>query len=143
MPLRCPATYARSGGVKSRIERMTTAKETFTGSRALVPIAYFSLRTGAHFFGTMPEMPSGPNTVALRTALAEQIRLVRKKCGFSQEELAWRSGLHRTYISMVERAQRSVTIDSLERIATALGLSASALLARAERSRQQIGAPSK
>jgi transcriptional regulator with XRE-family HTH domain len=55
----------------------------------------------------------------------------------SQEELAWRSGLHRTYISMVERARRSLTIDSLERIAAALGTSASTLLARAEKSRQR------
>ena len=85
-------------------------------------------------------MTVGPNTVALRAALAEQIQRVRKKRGLSQEELAWRSGLHRTYISMIERAQRSVTIDSLEGIAVALGLSASALLARAERSRQRSGA---
>jgi transcriptional regulator with XRE-family HTH domain len=82
-------------------------------------------------------MTAGPNVVALRAALAEQIQRVRKKRGLSQEELAWRSGLHRTYISMIERAQRSVTIDSLEGIAVALGLSASSLLARAERSRQR------
>jgi len=84
-------------------------------------------------------MTGGSDIVTLRAALAEQIRRVRKKRRLSQEELAWRSGLHRTYISMIERAQRSVTIDSLERIAVALGLSASALLARAERSRQRNG----
>lgn len=76
-----------------------------------------------------------PETVALRAALAEQIRRARKKCALSQEDLAWRSGLHRTYVSMVERAQRSLTVDSLEKIAMALGMSASALLGRAEKSR--------
>jgi transcriptional regulator with XRE-family HTH domain len=85
----------------------------------------------------------GRKTVGLRTALAEQIRLLRKECGFSQEELAWRSGLHRTYISMVERAKRSVTIDSLQSIALVLGLSASALLARAERSLRRRGGTGK
>ena len=88
-------------------------------------------------------MTGAPNNVTLRAALAEQIRRARKKRGLSQEELAWRSELHRTYISMVERAQRSVTIDSLESIAVALGLSASALLASAEKSRQRNGPSAK
>lgn len=69
---------------------------------------------------------------ALRAALAKEIRRARQERKFSQEELAWRSGLHRTYISMVERAQRSLTIDSLEMIAVALGTTASSLLASAE-----------
>jgi ribosome-binding protein aMBF1 (putative translation factor) len=102
-------------------------------------VSHYSLRTGAPFSETMSRMTGGPNVVALRAALAEQIRCLRQKRGLSQEELAWRSGLHRTYISMIERAQRSVTIDSLEGIAVALGLSASALLARAERFRQRSG----
>ena len=84
-------------------------------------------------------MADAPNNATLRAALAEQVRRARKKRGLSQEELAWRSELHRTYISMVERAQRSVTIDSLESIAVALGFSASALLARAERARRRSG----
>lgn len=82
-------------------------------------------------------MARSPNTADLRAALAAEVRRGREKCELSQEELAWRSGLHRTYISMVERARRSLTIDSLERIAAALGTSASTLLARAEKSRQR------
>jgi len=84
-------------------------------------------------------MIGSPKNVTLRAALADVIRRARKGRELSQEELAWRSGLHRTYISMLERAQRSVTIDSLESIATALGSSPSALLARAERLRQRSG----
>lgn len=84
-------------------------------------------------------MSRGPSKIALRTALAEVIQRARKKCGFSQEELAWRSGLHRTYISMVERAQRSLTIDTLEKIALALGTSGSTMLGRAEAARRRSG----
>jgi ribosome-binding protein aMBF1 (putative translation factor) len=115
------------------------AKNRADDDESTVLAAYFSLKTGAWFSGTMRRMTGGLDTVALRAALAEHIRRMRKKRGLSQEELAWRSGLHRTYISMIERSQRSVTIDSLEGIAVALGVSASALLARAERSRKRNG----
>jgi transcriptional regulator with XRE-family HTH domain len=75
------------------------------------------------------EMPSS----TLRAALAEQIRLFRSKRGLSQEELAFRAGLHRTYISLVERAKKSPTIDSLTRISAALNVRTSDLLAKAEK----------
>ncbi len=69
----------------------------------------------------------------LRAALAEQIRLLRSKRGLSQEELAFRAGLHRTYISLVERAKKSPTIDSLTRISAAMDVRTSELLASAEK----------
>jgi transcriptional regulator with XRE-family HTH domain len=52
--------------------------------------------------------------------------------GFSQEELAARSGLHRTYISFLERGMKSPTVDVLTRLGNALGIRASQLLAEAE-----------
>lgn len=75
----------------------------------------------------------------LRVALAEQIRLFRSKRGLSQEELAFRAGLHRTYISLVERAKRSPTIDSLTRISAALHVRTSDLLANAEKCANRQG----
>ncbi len=42
--------------------------------------------------------------------------------GLSQEELAERAGVHRTYIGMLEREEKNVTIYNIERIAEALGL---------------------
>jgi transcriptional regulator with XRE-family HTH domain len=69
----------------------------------------------------------------LRVALAEQIRLFRSKRGLSQEELAFRAGLHRTYISLVERGKKSPTIDCLTRISAALHVRTSDLLANAEK----------
>lgn len=48
--------------------------------------------------------------------------------GWSQERLAAASGLHRTYISLIERAACNVSLDNLERLADAFGVSLSELL---------------
>lgn len=53
--------------------------------------------------------------------IAKNLRQGRQRLGLSQEELADRAGLHRTYIGAVERAQKNLTIGSLERLADALG----------------------
>lgn len=53
---------------------------------------------------------------------AENIKNMRVDLGLSQEELAARSGLHRTYIGGVERGERNITLKSLERIALALNV---------------------
>ena len=46
----------------------------------------------------------------------------RKELGISQEELAYRAGFHRTYIGMIERAERNITLSNLKRLADALGV---------------------
>ncbi len=52
--------------------------------------------------------------------LAKNLRRLREERGLSQEELADRAGLHRTYISMIERLSRNPTITVLEKIAHGL-----------------------
>jgi len=64
----------------------------------------------------------------IQEKLGENIREIRKQKGLSQEELAFRSGLHRTYISDVERGERNVSIKNIEKIAWALGVKPSELL---------------
>lgn len=56
-------------------------------------------------------------------AVASTIRHFRKVCGMSQECLANKAGLDRTYISGVERGVRNITLDSLEQIVNALNIS--------------------
>lgn len=58
----------------------------------------------------------------LRLLAAKRIRQVREGQGLSQEKLAEIAELHRTYVSSVERGERNVTVDSLERLAEALGV---------------------
>lgn len=64
----------------------------------------------------------------LRLLLARRIRAERGRLGISQEELAERTGLHRTYIGSVERGERNVSIDNVERIARGLGVQPQDLL---------------
>jgi transcriptional regulator with XRE-family HTH domain len=64
-----------------------------------------------------------------RQRLAYQMRMLRLKRGWSQETLAEVAGLHRTYISGIERAERNVGLDNVEKIAAAFGLPISELLA--------------
>jgi transcriptional regulator with XRE-family HTH domain len=71
----------------------------------------------------------------LSIALAAAIRRRRLAAGISQEELADRAHLHRTYISLVERAKRNLTVDALDRLAAGLGVLGSTLVAEAERAR--------
>jgi transcriptional regulator with XRE-family HTH domain len=60
--------------------------------------------------------------------LSQSVRRLRQAKGWSQEELASRSGLHRTFISQVERISKTPTITSVEKIARALDVSLGELL---------------
>jgi transcriptional regulator with XRE-family HTH domain len=57
------------------------------------------------------------------TILGENVRTERVRQGLSQEELADKAGFHRTYIGMIERAERNITLRNLERLAEALDIS--------------------
>ena len=56
------------------------------------------------------------------TRFGHRVRALRTKKGLSQEELAFRSGLHRTYIGMIERAEKNLTLLNIEKIAIALDI---------------------
>lgn len=60
---------------------------------------------------------------------AANLRKVRRERGYSQEKLADLTGLHRTYVGSVERGERNVSIDNMERFARALGVSLARLVA--------------
>lgn len=50
----------------------------------------------------------------------ERVRDLRKERGLSQEQLAFKADLHRTYIGMIERAEKNITLINIEKIANAL-----------------------
>ncbi len=58
----------------------------------------------------------------------EKVREERHKLGLSQEELASRAGVHRTYIGMIERAEKNITLENIEKVARALKINISDLL---------------
>lgn len=66
----------------------------------------------------------------IRTILAENICDYRRCKNLSQELLADKCGLHRTYIGSVERGERNVTLSTLEVLAEALGVSVPELLSK-------------
>lgn len=68
-----------------------------------------------------------PGSPAHRVAFGNRIRDLRHAAGLSQEALAEASGLHRTYISSVERGQRNVGLDNIHVLAEALGVPATRL----------------
>jgi transcriptional regulator with XRE-family HTH domain len=62
-------------------------------------------------------------TVAdVQTRFGERLRQVRTKKGISQEKLAELAGLHRTYVSSVERGERNISLVNIEKLALALGV---------------------
>jgi len=65
---------------------------------------------------------SDHNANVLRAAFARNLRAIRQAQGLSQEALAELAELHRTYISSVERCERNITLDTVERIAGALAV---------------------
>ncbi|MCK9207818.1 MAG: helix-turn-helix transcriptional regulator, partial [Salinivirgaceae bacterium] len=50
----------------------------------------------------------------------DNVRKIRKEKNLSQEQLSFKTDLHRTYIGMIERAEKNVTLINIEKIAKAL-----------------------
>ncbi|MFK7799770.1 MAG: helix-turn-helix domain-containing protein [Aureispira sp.] len=57
----------------------------------------------------------------------ERVRKFRKEKGLSQEQLAFKADLHRTYIGMIERAEKNITLLNIEKIANSLDVEISQL----------------
>lgn len=64
----------------------------------------------------------------IRKKFGKRLRALREERSWSQEEFADRAGLHRTYVSAVERGVRNPTLSVLERLAKALGVSMAELV---------------
>lgn len=73
----------------------------------------------------------GPSSISARERFASNLRKFRKARGLSQEALGGLSGLHPTYVGSVERGERNVSIDNMDKLARALAVDVVDLL-RAE-----------
>ena len=60
--------------------------------------------------------------------LGKKVKEARTKIGFTQEELAKKAGLHRTYIAGIETGRRNISVKNLEKIAKALDVKTNYLL---------------
>ena len=63
-----------------------------------------------------------------RLTFGVNLRRERESLGLSQEDLAEKAGLHRTYIGSVERGERNVSIDNMDRLANAVDATIQSLL---------------
>jgi transcriptional regulator with XRE-family HTH domain len=78
---------------------------------------------------------------SLAYAFGLVVRQMRTNLGWTQEELAYRANVHRTYIGDLENGRKSPTLDVVEALSAALGQNAHRLIAEAERNlRAQAGA---
>ena len=62
------------------------------------------------------------NENELLKQFGEKVQILRKERKLSQEELAHLAGFHRTYIGMIERSERNITLSNLKRLADALNI---------------------
>jgi len=79
-----------------------------------------------------PALPSRRRKTATNEAVGSAIREARKARGYSQEVFAQVAGLDRSYMGAIERGEFNVTLDTLLKVTTALGLTGSQLLSRAK-----------
>lgn len=73
-------------------------------------------------------MSWGDRHTPARVVFGENLRIARLSKGWSQEALGAAAGVHRTFVGAVERAENNVSIDTMERLAMALGLTVVQLL---------------
>lgn len=73
--------------------------------------------------------------------LGDELRKARVATGLTQEELSFRAGVHRTYVSMLERDLKSPTVATLFLICDALGISAGDLVDRVDKARKRRPRP--
>jgi transcriptional regulator with XRE-family HTH domain len=69
--------------------------------------------------------------------MGEELRTVRERVGVTQEQLSFRAGLSRPYISQLERNLKSPTVDTLFRICDALDVSAVTIIKKVDAARKR------
>ena len=76
----------------------------------------------------MESSPTLTGTCTARELLANNLRRLRAERGMTQEDLAFEANLHRTFVAHVERGVRNISIDNIEKLASALKIQSHELL---------------
>ena len=79
-------------------------------------------RSLIHLHLCIPKLAMKPK-IDILILFGNKVKTFRKEKGISQEELAFRSEMHRTYIGMIERAEKNITLKNIEKIANGLEIS--------------------
>lgn len=85
-------------------------------------IVYSLSATSRGTLAVVPPRPRSYDETAHRRAFGSRVRELRQERGLSQEDLAERSGLHRTYVVNVENGHRNVSLDTICQIAAGLSV---------------------
>jgi len=72
-------------------------------------------------------------TQRIQIAFGKSLRSYRESAGISQEKLAVRAGIHRTYVGDVERGERNLGLVNMQRLANALGVPLAKIIQNMER----------
>jgi len=73
-------------------------------------------------------VPYAADDDKMLVVIGQNLKKARLAKGWSQEELSFESGLHRTYVGAVERGERNITVINLRKLAIVLGVKLSALV---------------
>ena len=77
---------------------------------------------------SIPKLPKPVGAIPSKSVLAQNLQKHRLALGFTQEELSYHSGLHRTAVGHIEKARRNVTLETLDALAGALHVAPKELL---------------
>lgn len=70
--------------------------------------------------------------MSIKVQFGKIIKRLRANAGLSQEELAYRAGMHRTYIGIIERGEKNITLENAYKISKALNIPLSHILKELE-----------
>ena len=87
----------------------------------------YSLLTKEYSINTLRQTVNGV-IMDICKRFGAKVRALRGARGLSQEELARKAGLHRTYVGGIERGERNISLINIEKLAMALGVSLESLL---------------
>ena len=76
--------------------------------------------------------PRSPEDGSIAKSFGKVLKQLRQKRGLSQEELAFESGYHRTYISLLERGKKSPSLQTIFQLAKALNMEPSEIVERVQ-----------